>query len=124
MDDESLRARFRSLAAAEARGAPHVTAETLARHRQVVRARRSSRALRLTGATAALAAAAAALVVAWPRPTPTPLDLAAFTWTAPSDFLLDTPGSAFLRTVPTISLPQPTIVTESADRDDTSRRNQ
>ena len=60
----------------------------------------------------------------WPRQPDLLLDLSGVTWTAPSDFLLDTPGSEYLRRLPTIEIPPVPNVADATGGDDTSRRNQ
>ena len=101
--DEALRARFRALAENEAESAPPFaptpSRPRAARRRVVVR-------VRLTvGAVAAVLALAVLGYARWAwraRPVPYPIDLAAVTWTGPTDFLLETPGAALLRELPAI----------------------
>lgn len=97
--DAGLRARFALLAAEDARAAPPFAVP------RVVRARRSVPRPRAVAAAVVLAAGAGyAWWVTRPRAAaPYPIDLATVTWTAPTDFLLNTPGLALLRDVPTFT---------------------
>jgi len=124
MDDRALRARFRALASADAGLVPQLSVATLGAHRAMLRTRRARRRWQSAGTVAVVGAAAGALFLAWPREPRPALDFSSVTWTAPTDFLLDTPGSAYLRSVPTIDMPKAPNVADAADRDDTSRRNQ
>jgi hypothetical protein len=97
--DAGLRARFAALAAEDARVAPAFTIPRAERVRRPV-----SRPLALAAAVVLMAGVGYAWWATRPRATvPYPIDLAAVTWTAPTDFLLDTPGLALLRDVPSFT---------------------
>jgi hypothetical protein len=117
--DAGLRARFRALAAEDARAAPPWAVRRAERGRRSV-----PRPLAVAAAAVLIAGAAYAWWAIRPRVVaPYPIDLAAVTWTGPTDFLLDTPGLALLRDVPSF-----TAGTDAADSstpaltDDTVRR--
>ena len=121
--DDDLRGRFQSLAAADAACAPAFSRERIEVHRSVLRSRRARRVWYTAGVLATVGAAV--MLVLRPRPTPIPLDLSGASWTAPTDFLLDTPGSEFLRTVPLIVPHVETQTTTAAPRrGDTSGRKE
>jgi hypothetical protein len=94
--DADLHARFAVLAAEDAQAAPPFALPRVAPRRRVVPRPRA-----VAAAAVLLAAAGYAWWALRPRAAPYPIDLAAVTWTAPTDFLLDTPGLALLRDVPT-----------------------
>lgn len=97
--DADLRTRFAALAAEDARAALPFTVPRVERVRRVV-----SRPLAAAAAAVLLAGAGYAWWAARPRAAaPYPIDLGAVTWTAPTDFLLDTPGLALLRDVPSFT---------------------
>jgi hypothetical protein len=119
--DGALRARFRALAEAEASLAPPFVrpAADARRFR-----RRPGLALGLAVVALVLAVLGYARWTARTRPVPCPIDLAAATWTGPTDFLLATPGDALLRDVPTIEVRDGTArAAAPGSRDDTLRRN-
>jgi hypothetical protein len=124
-DDAALRVRFRALAEAEAESAP-----PFARTPSCPRVDRRQVAVRvrLTVGVVAAVLALAAVGYAWrarlARPVPFPIDLAAVTWTGPTDFLLETPGAGLLRDVPTIGIRYDTVDGEAPSTPhDTSRRD-
>jgi hypothetical protein len=97
--DAGLRARFAALAAEDARTAPPFMVPRVERVRRVV-----SRPLAVAAAVVLMAGAGYAWWATRPRAAaPYPIDLAAVTWAAPTDFLLDTPGLALLRDVPSFT---------------------
>jgi hypothetical protein len=95
-EDRVLRARFHALAAEDARSVPAFAAPAATPRRGPIPV--------WAGAAAALGLAAGAY--AWWGPAeavvPFPVDLAAVRWIGPTEFLLETPGAALLREVPTI----------------------
>lgn len=114
MNDQQLHALFQQARREEAEAAPAFAA-TLAR----ARAARRPRRLR-AGLVAALAIAGGivALLILRGRPDMTaagPVDLAAVRWTAPTDFLLETPGAELLRTVPRIAIVGTVAAVEDTD---------
>ncbi len=125
--DAALRARFRTLAVAEAEAAPPFTPPPPAPPPQVATWRAALRPRLAVGAAAVVLALAALGYARWAwraRPVPFPIDLAAVTWTGPTDFLLETPGAALLRDVPTIGIRYDTGRSDAPlAPDDTSRRN-
>jgi hypothetical protein len=117
-DDVALRGRFQALADEDRAAVPRFALPGPAG------GRRWSAGTLALAATAVLAAAGAlGWRLARPRPLPYPIDLATVTWTAPTDFLLGTPGASLLRELPSIGtgygdrVPAPTLT------DDTLRRN-
>jgi hypothetical protein len=97
--DAGLRARFRALAAEDARAAPPFAVPRVEPVRHVV-----SRPLAIAAAVVLMAGAGFAWWATRPHAAPPyPIDLAVVTWTGPTDFLLDTPGLALLRDVPTFT---------------------
>jgi hypothetical protein len=117
--DDRLRAQFRALADEEARGAPAFSREPINARRALVRARRIT-----ASATAVLAVAAVATFIAWPRTPSLSFDLTGVSWSTPTDFLLNTPGSDLLSSMPAIAVvayEPPPAATGSGD---TSERNQ
>jgi hypothetical protein len=125
--DAALRARFRSLAAAEAEAAPPFTPPPRPAPLRVATRRAALRPRLVVGTAAAVLALAALGYARWAwraRPVPFPIDPAAVTWTGPTDFLLETPGAALLRDVPTIGIRYDTGRSDAPlAPDDTSRRN-
>jgi hypothetical protein len=122
--DDDLRARFQALRNREVPLAPAFSLAGADARRVTHRARRMRRAWYAAGGVALASAAAVALVVAWPKAPPFPIDLAGTTWTGPTDFLLDTPGSDMLRTVPMISISTIMLLnTTPPHQGDTSRRD-
>lgn len=119
-DDESLRQRFRDLEAEEGDATP--------RFRLPQPPRRGPwPATRVAFAAAAVVAVAGGAAVSWlslrSRPVPYPIDLEAVIWTGPTDFLLETPGAALLRELPTIGTDRRASVPDQNLIDDTLRRN-
>lgn len=125
-DDDDLRARFRSLATDEAPAAPVYSRTQVDARRAVLRARRVRTVWYSAGGVAVAAAAAIAAFVMRPPAPPFPLDLSTTMWIAPTDFLLNTPGSSMLRDIPVIGLDNRTQSTNAAVRngDDTSGGNE
>jgi hypothetical protein len=120
--DDDLRMRFRAIAREDAAAAPDFSRARIDAARPVVRARR---AWYSAGGFVAVSAAAALLFIVWPKTPPYPIDLSSTDWSGPTDFLLDTPGSAMLRTVPAIGMQTTSETTTAAeDRGDTSGRDQ
>lgn len=78
----------------------------------------------LLGRLVAAASLAAAVVVAVAvrRPAPPPAALSIEPWTAPTDFLLQTPGLELLETVPRIGAPDALAVSGGAARNETPPR--
>lgn len=102
-DDEDLVDRFAAMRRAEAAAAPAFAN---------VRARgKRQRSLRAPFALGLAAVATAAIVVAVLASrnrierAPVGIDLRSASWTAPTDFLLDTPGRWMLRDLPEIASP-------------------
>lgn len=102
--DRDLADRFARLRREERNGAPTFANVTARRALQ-----RSRRVPFVLGLAVALAAAAIVGVLierdAARREVPSPLDLRAARWTAPTDFLLNTPGHWLLRDLPRIAAP-------------------
>lgn len=124
MDDQTLRARFRALADDDARRTPAFPSDQSLARRRSMAMRRTRRGWQAAGVFAVTSAAAAAVFTIWPRQPQLLLDLSGVTWTAPSDFLLETPGSEYLSRLPTIDIPPVPSVGEPTSGDDTSRREQ
>jgi hypothetical protein len=123
VNDSELREAFHAMADEDARFAPPYSRADVSARRGMVRASRK-RALYAAGVCAVAAAAVLAYAFA-PRQEMLELDLSGTRLTSATDFLLDTPGSDLLRTVPSIGIvgtaAQPDAVTS---RIDTSRRDQ
>lgn len=121
-DDPGLRARFQALAAEDQASAPSYQDSARSPGR-----RRRFPVRRLAVAAAVLLAIVGAAgyqwIVARRRPTPYPIDLAALTWEGPTDFLLATPGAAFLRELPAIGTGLDEVRTDPPLTDDTLERN-
>lgn len=104
-EDRDLRARFEALSReVEA----HMPGYALARSAGIPAARRRRWPTLALAAAAALAVLGGTLVLSHRSSrrdrdalAALRLDLAAVTWVAPTDFLLETPGAVYLRTVPT-----------------------
>ena len=95
-DDVDLRQAFDALRHEDAKAAPAFEA---------VRARaRPPRLTPLGGLLAAASVAAAILGLVVRRPDPPPPMASMEQWTAPTDFLLETPGREILQTVPRIGV--------------------
>ena len=113
MHDDELRRRLRGVAEEVRSLAPAFSPERIAARRP------SAIDPRVWYAAAALAglgaAAAVALVVMRSEPAPFPFDETTASWTGPTDFLLDSPGSTLWRTVPDIALPDDTLIDVSPD---------
>jgi hypothetical protein len=117
--DDLLRARFRALADQEAADAPAFSRERIEAHRALARARR---VWRTTSATIVVGVAAAVMLIAWPRTPPLEFDLSGVSWYTPTDFLLDTPGSELLRSIPAIGPGVYELPPAAQKRGDTSER--
>jgi hypothetical protein len=118
--DAALRNRFRALAEDEAATAPPFVRPHSGPRRVLQRPRLA------VGAAAAILALAALGYAHWmgrARPVPYPIDLAAVTWIGPTDFLLETPGAALLREIPTIGIRDGAAGAVPPTNDDTLRRN-
>jgi len=117
--DAALRARFAALAADEARTAPPFVVPPVGHV-----ARGPWRPLAAAAAVVLLAGAGYAWWMLRPgAAAPYPIDLAAVTWTAPTDFLLETPGIALMRDVPSFTAGAGDAVTDLPMlTDDTVRR--
>ena len=101
-DDADLRAAFSALRTEDAAGAPPFEAVLAAGSRRGTHRRRPWLVPALTGAMAAAALAVAIVAVARrPEPRLAP-PVSIERWTAPTDFLLETPGRELLETVPSI----------------------
>lgn len=99
--DADMRAAFTAVRNADAVGAPPFEA-VLALARRDTHRRRPWLVPALTGSVAA-AALAVAIVAVMHRPEPrVPPPVSIEEWTAPTDFLLETPGRELLETVPRI----------------------
>ena len=99
--DEDLRQAFTALRRADAAQTPSFT-EVMASRRAAARGRRL---IPLLGGALAVACVVASIVVAVQArrgPPPPPALASIEAWTAPTDFLLRTPGSEVLGTVPRI----------------------
>lgn len=100
-DGADLRAAFAVVRREDAAGAPPFEA-VLAASRRATHRRRPWLVPALTGTMAAVVVAVAVLTVARrPEPRP-PWAPSIEDWTAPTDFLLETPGMELLETVPSI----------------------
>jgi len=101
-EDRDLRERFARLKQEDRAHVPPFRAP---------RAREAPRWGRLGQFAAAAAVVLIALVLARPDRTPPPIvgrpgvDLSTVAWKSPTDFLLVTPGSALMRTVPAVGSP-------------------
>jgi hypothetical protein len=111
--DAELRARFRTLARDEAAAAPPFRVAAARRRRSVVPF--------VAAASLATGAATVAVILATRTPpAPYPIDLGAATWTAPTDFLLATPGRDLLSHLPSIAAPMTSAPEPARDPRDTS----
>lgn len=121
--DADIRARFARMAQEDAAAAPALPDFDSLRVRRPARWRAPMRWAAGAAGVSALAAAATLIVLRQP-PVPYPIDLSATAWTAPTDFLLNTPGSALLRHVPSIGVATapPTEPTESTDTSNRSSK--
>jgi hypothetical protein len=100
-DEADLRAAFAVVRSEDAAAAPSYEA-VLAASRRIPQRRRPWLVPALTG-TMAAAVVAVALVAVTRRPEPRlPSPVSIEEWTAPTDFLLETPGRELLETVPNI----------------------
>ena len=123
MNDKELHDAFRALAGQDARAASPFSRAHVDAKRPLVHARRQRRAW--YAATGVAVAAAATLVFAvMPQRELLNLDLGGPVWAPSTDFLLNTPGSSLLRSVPSIGV---TITSRkpaaSRSRGDTSGRD-
>ena len=91
-NDKDLRAAFKALAREDSAAAPPYRRERLEAARSHPRGPAMKLAWVSAGALAAAASVAGLFTVLRPAPTP-PMEPFTETWTAPSDFLLATPGS-------------------------------
>ena len=119
-DDDLLRARFRALADEEAANSPAFSRERIDAHRALASARR---VWRTTSAAIAVGLAVTVALIAWPRTPPLEFDLSGVSWYTPTDFLLDTPGSDLLRSIPAIGPGVYELPPAAQKRGDTSERN-
>lgn len=100
-EDADLRRSFAGLRSEDARNVPSFEA-TVAAARRSGTARRGWLIPAATGTVAAVAATLAVIaVVRRPEPRSRP-SVSIEEWTAPTDFLLETPGRELLETVPSI----------------------
>jgi hypothetical protein len=100
-NDDDLRARFREL---EEQVSASVPAFSVGPSRRVERP--VARWVLASGALASVAVAVL-LVTLWPRHEAGPafgLDLSTVVWVSPTDYLLDTPGSRLLHSIPSLDL--------------------
>jgi len=95
-DDRDLHERFSALRRLESEAAPSLDA-LLGR-----RVARSRRPLAVLVATTALVALAIGLAVRSHRPTPAHPAPSLLAWTAPTDFLLETPGHELFDSIPAL----------------------
>ena len=100
-DDRDLRALFARLKEEDRAGVPSF---------RTPHGRQAPRWGSVARVAMAAAAILIALVLAWPDRTPPAgarqvVDLRSVTWQSPTDFLLITPGSELLRTVPAVGSP-------------------
>jgi hypothetical protein len=121
-DDPGLRARFQALAAEDQALVPSFedSVGSAARRRPFPMGRL---AIAATALLAVVGAAGYRWIAAERRPLPFPIDLAAVTWEGPTDFLLATPGAAFLRELPAIGTGPDDVPTDPPLTDDTLGRN-
>ncbi len=120
MNDNDLRDAFRAVAREDAGMASPFSRSVVDARRPFVRAQR--RAL-YTASGFALAAAATLLFVVMPRQELLDLDLSGPTWAPSTDFLLNTPGSSLMRSIPSIGVMTESRTPETApSSSDTSGR--
>jgi hypothetical protein len=100
--DADLRAAFAALRREEGAHAPSFEAVLRGAARGAVRRRRPWLVPALTGTIAAAALVMAMIAVRHPPDPRIPAGAGIEAWTAPTDFLLETPGRDFLETVPRI----------------------
>lgn len=113
--DADLRAAFAALRSEESAQAPSFEAVLGAASRGAVRRRRPWLVPALTGTIAAAAVVVAVLAVRHTPDAHVPAGVRIEEWTAPTDFLLETPGRDFLETVPRIGELPARVVGESSD---------
>ena len=119
--DADLRAAFAALREEDAARVPAFDAVLAGASRSAADRRRPWLLPSLTG-TVAAAALVVAVIAVTRRPEPPPPPVASIEqWTAPADFLLETPGRDFLETVPRIG-ELPAIDTSEAADESGSRR--
>ena len=120
--DADLRAAFAALRSEESATVPSFEAVLAAAARGKTDRRRPWLVPAVTGSIAAAALAAAGIAV-MRRPEPRLPPMAAIEqWTAPTDFLLETPGREFLETVPSIGDLRPVGSSEVVDDGGRSRK--
>jgi hypothetical protein len=121
-DEADLRAAFANMRREDAAGAPSFEAVVAAASRVGADRRRPWLVPALTG-TAAAAALVVAVTAIVRRPEPrAPAAISIDEWTAPTDFLLETPGHEFLETVPRIGELLPSVAGEAADESASRRK--
>jgi hypothetical protein len=105
-DEADLRAAFASMRHEDAARAPTFEAVVTAASRGAAKRRRPWLVPALTG-TVAAAALVVAITAVVRRPEPrVPAARSIDEWTAPTDFLLETPGRDFLGSVPRFGVPR------------------
>ena len=113
--DADLRAAFAALRSEEGVNAPSFEEVLGAATRGAVRRRRPWLVPALTGTIAAAALVVAVMAVRHPPDPRIPAGPGIEAWTAPTDFLLETPGRDLLETVPRIGELPARVVGESSD---------
>jgi hypothetical protein len=122
MNDNDLKKAFRALAEQDARSASPFSWVRVESLRSALRAGR--RRVLFTASGLTFAAATVVMTAVMPRQELLELDLSNTGWVATTVFLLDTPGSSLLRSVPSIgSIPAPGLPDAFPARLDTSPRN-
>jgi hypothetical protein len=104
-NDDDLRARFQALADEDAIATPEFPQKRITAHRSLIRGARARRLWWYSAGSLAAAGAAAAMVLSLREGEPEMVDSQTTIWTAPSDFLLETPSSDFLGSVPSVATP-------------------
>lgn len=121
-DDADLRVAFAAIREEDAAGVPAFEAVLAGASRGRTERRRPWLLPTLTGTVAAAALAVAGIAV-MRRPEPRLPKVAVIEqWTAPTDFLLETPGREFLETVPSIGDLRPVGASEAVDEGGRSRK--
>jgi hypothetical protein len=119
-NDNDLREMFRELAEEDAAIAPALSRQWLAAERAKVRGARLPFVWYPALSLAAAGAVAAILLIAQRPAEPELVELPGPMYTAPSDFLLNTPGSDFVSSLPDEESPDPGAPTAALPRRDSS----
>jgi hypothetical protein len=122
MNDHELKKVFRALAEHDSRAASPFLRSRIEAQRPSVRARR--RRVWFTASGVTIAAAAALMFAVMPRQELLELDLTGTRLVSTTDFLLNTPGRSFMRTVPALGVTVTSLrPAQSHSRSDTSGRD-